>query len=171
VRPDHAACSAGIGRPRGHILTKLPKRPALHARVRAAYSAALDGATSPREAEHGLRTLVGELGREFPSAAACRADDLAALMVHLAYPLRLKKRPRSTSLPEHSLEEVRRRTKVIGRCPGKTSVSRWPGPPWTSSLRGLGASGLRCQTVMRSPASSLPNPPADCPEDRLTYPC
>ncbi len=104
-----------------NILAKLPKRPALHVRVRAAYWAALDGATSPAEAEHGLRVLVDELSREFPSAAACLADDLAALTVHLAYPLRLRKRLRSTNLLERSLEEVRRRTKVIGRFPGETS--------------------------------------------------
>ena len=104
-----------------NILAKLPKQPALHARVRAAYWAALDGATSPQEAEHGLRILVGELSREYPSAAACLADDLAALTVHLAYPLRLRKRLRSTNLLERSLEEVRRRTKVIGRFPGETS--------------------------------------------------
>ena len=104
-----------------NILAKLPKRLGVHARVRAAYWAALDGATSPSEAEHGLRVLVGELSREFPSAAACLADDLPALTVHLAYPLRLKKRLRSTNLLERSLEEVRRRTKVIGRFPGETS--------------------------------------------------
>lgn len=104
-----------------NVLAKLPKRPTLHGRVRAAYWAALDGATTPAEAEHGLRVLVGELGREYPSAAACLADDLAALTVHLAYPLRLKRRLRSTNLLERSLEEVRRRTKVIGRFPGETS--------------------------------------------------
>jgi len=104
-----------------NILAKLPERPGLHARVRAAYWAALDGATSPQGAEHGLRVLVGELSAEYPSAAACLADDLPALTVHLAYPLRLKKRLRSTNLLERSLEEVRRRTKVIGRFPGETS--------------------------------------------------
>lgn len=104
-----------------NILAKLPKRPGLHERVRAAYWAALDGATGPEEAETGLRKLVGELGREFPSAAACLADDLPALTVHLAYPLRTRKRLRSTNLLERSLEEVRRRTKVIGRFPGETS--------------------------------------------------
>ncbi len=104
-----------------NVLAKLPKRPGLHERVRAAYWAALDGATTPQEAEHGLRTLVGELAREYPSAAACLADDLLALTVHLLYPLRLCKRLRSTNLLERSLEEVRRRTKVIGRFPGETS--------------------------------------------------
>ena len=103
------------------MLAKLPDRPGLHARVRAAYWAALDTAMSPQEAEHGLRVLVGELSAEFPSAAACLADDLSALTVHLRYPLRLKKRLRSTNLLERSLEEVRRRTKVIGRFPGETS--------------------------------------------------
>lgn len=103
------------------MLAKLPKRPGLHARIGAAYWAALDGATSPSEAEHGLRILVGELSADYPSAAACLADDLPALTVHLGYPLRLKKRLRSTNLLERSLEEVRRRTKVIGRFPGETS--------------------------------------------------
>ena len=104
-----------------NILAKLPERPGLHARVRAAYWAALDEAGSPAEAEAGLRALVGELEREYPSAAACLADDLAALTVHLAYPLRLRTRLRSTNLLERSLGEVRRRTKVIGRFPGETS--------------------------------------------------
>src|ERR1019366_6674421 len=104
-----------------NVLAKLPKRPGLHARVRAAYWAALHGAATPAEAEHGLRVLVGELSREFPSAAECLADDLPALTVHLAYPLRLRGRLRSTNLLERSLEEVRRRTKVIGRFPGETS--------------------------------------------------
>ncbi len=104
-----------------NLLAKLPDRPGLHARIRAAYWAALDRATSPDEAEHGLRVLVGELASDFPSAAACLADDLEALTVHLRYPLRLRKRLRSTNLLERSLEEVRRRTKVIGRFPGETS--------------------------------------------------
>jgi transposase-like protein len=104
-----------------NVLAKLPDRPGLHARVRAAYWAALDAAMSPAEAEHGLRVLVGELAGDFPSAAACLADDLEALTVHLRYPLRLRKRLRSTNLLERSLEEVRRRTKVIGRFPGETS--------------------------------------------------
>ena len=104
-----------------NVLAKLPDRGDLHARVRAAYWAALDSATCPEEAEQDLRVLVGELAGDYPSAAACLADDLPALTVHLRYPLRLKKRLRSTNLLERSLEEVRRRTKVIGRFPGETS--------------------------------------------------
>lgn len=104
-----------------NMLAKLPKRRELHERVRAAYWAALDDATSEVDAEARLRTLVGELEREYPSAGACLAEDLPALTVHLRYPLRLRKRLRSTNLLERSLGEVRRRTKVIGRFPGETS--------------------------------------------------
>lgn len=104
-----------------NILAKLPKNQALHDRVRAAYWAALDEAIAPEQAAAGLRTLVGELSREYPSAAACLADDLSALTVHLGYPLRLRKRWRSSNLLERSLGEVKRRTKVMGRFPGETS--------------------------------------------------
>lgn len=104
-----------------NVLAKLPKNRALHDRIRAAYWAALDEAVTPDEAEAGLRTLVGELERDYPSAAACLADDLPALTVHLRYPHRLRKRWRSSNLLERSLGEVKRRTKVMGRFPGETS--------------------------------------------------
>jgi transposase-like protein len=105
-----------------NLVAKLPKKDAaLIARVEAAYWAALDEATSPTNGEARLRRLVTDLERSYPSAAACLAEDLPALCVHLAYPLRLRKRLRSTNLLERSLEEVKRRTKVIGRFPGETS--------------------------------------------------
>ncbi len=104
-----------------NILAKLPQQQSLHDRVRAAYWTALDEAVDPAEAEASLRALVGELAREHPSAAACLADDLTALTVHLRYPLRLRKRWRSSNLLERSLGEVKRRTKVMGRFPGETS--------------------------------------------------
>jgi transposase-like protein len=104
-----------------NVLSKLPDRDGLHERIKRAYWAALDEATGPAEAELRLRALVATLERPYPSAAACLADDLPALTVHLAYPLRLRRRLRSTNLLERSLEEVRRRTKVIGRFPGETS--------------------------------------------------
>jgi putative transposase len=64
---------------------------------------------------------VGELERDYPSAAACLAENLPALTVHLTYPPALHKSLRSMNLLERSLEEVRRRTKVIGRFPGETN--------------------------------------------------
>ena len=59
--------------------------------------------------------------RDYPSAAACLAEDLPALCIHLRYPLHLRKRLRSTNLLERSLGEVKRRVKVIGRFPGENS--------------------------------------------------
>lgn len=104
-----------------NLLAKLPNDAALIERVRRTYWAALDEATDPADAEHRLRNLVGELERAYPSAAACLADDLPALCIHLGHVPRLRKRLRSCNLLERSLEEVRRRTKVIGRFPGETS--------------------------------------------------
>jgi len=105
-----------------NLVAKLPKKQAvLIERVDAAFWAALDEATSPADGEARLRQLVSDLERSYPSAAACLAEDLPALCVHLAYPLRLRKRLRSTNLLEGSPEEVKRRTKVIGRFPGETS--------------------------------------------------
>ncbi len=105
-----------------NVAGKLPKNDAqLHERVEAAYWAALDQATSPEDGEARLRRLVADLERSYPTAAACLAEDLPALGVHLDYPLRLRKRLRSTNLLERSLGEVRRRVKVIGGFPGETS--------------------------------------------------
>ena len=75
----------------------------------------------PQAAEQRLRQLVTNLEPDYPSAAACLAEDLPALCIHLKYFPRLRKRLRSSNLLERSLEEVRRRTKVIGRFPGETS--------------------------------------------------
>jgi transposase-like protein len=104
-----------------NILAKLPKNRQLRDRVRNAYWATLDNAGSAADGEARLRALVGELEPQYPNAAACLAEDLPALCVHLNYPLRLRKRLRSTNLLERSLGEVKRRTKVIGRFPGETS--------------------------------------------------
>ncbi len=104
-----------------NVIAKLPKRQDLHNRIRDAYWAALDLAGSAADGEARLRGLVGELETVYPGAAGALAEDLPALCVHLGYPLRLRKRLRSTNLLERSLGEVKRRTKVIGRFPGETS--------------------------------------------------
>jgi len=72
-----------------NVAGKLPKSDAeLHERVDAAYWATLDEATAYGEAR--LRRLIADLERSYPSAAACLAEDLPALCVHLEYPLRLR---------------------------------------------------------------------------------
>ncbi|HZC14824.1 MAG TPA: IS256 family transposase [Thermoleophilaceae bacterium] len=103
-----------------NLLAKLPERQ--RERVRQAYWQALDDATDERDGKQRLQTLVNELdGAGYTAAAKCLADDLDALVVHLRYPTRHRRRWRSTNLLERSLAEVKRRTKVIGRFPGETS--------------------------------------------------
>ena len=103
-----------------NLLAKLPERE--RERVRSAYWQALDEATGEREAKQRLEALVDQLEKAgYTAAAKCLADDLDALVVHLRYPLRHRRRWRSTNLLERSLGEVKRRTKVIGRFPGETS--------------------------------------------------
>ena len=78
-------------------------------------------------------------------AAACLAKDLPALRVHLEYPLRLRKRLRSTNLLERSLGDVKLRTKVIGRFPGETrclSLCLAVLDLFTASARGLELTAL-----------------------------
>ena len=75
-----------------------------------------------RDGKQRLQALIDELdGAGYTAAAKCLADDLDALVVHLRYPTRHRRRWRSTNLLERSLAEFKRRTKVIGRFPGETS--------------------------------------------------
>jgi putative transposase len=103
-----------------NLLAKLPERE--RERVRQAYWQALDDASDERDGKQRLQRLVDELDAAgYTAAAKCLADDLDALVVHLRYPTRHRRRWRSTNLLERSLAEVKRRTKVIGRFPGETS--------------------------------------------------
>jgi putative transposase len=103
-----------------NLLAKLPERE--RERVRQSYWQALDDATDERDGKQRLQALVDELDAAgYTAAAKCLADDLDALVVHLRYPTRHRRRWRSTNLLERSLAEVKRRTKVIGRFPGETS--------------------------------------------------
>jgi putative transposase len=116
-RADRQRCTVHRLR---NLLAKLPREQ--QQRVRSRYWQALDEASGRRDGERRLRTLVAELADAgFESAAACLADDLEALCVHLGYPLKHRRRWRSTNLLERSLGELRRRTKVIGRFPGESS--------------------------------------------------
>src|SRR5689334_14546532 len=114
---DRQHCSVHRAR---NLIAKLPEQE--RERVRRAYWQALDEATDERDATERLKALVSELERAgYASAARCLSDHLDALVVHLRYPLRHRKRRRSTNLLERTLGEVKRRTKVIGRFPGEES--------------------------------------------------
>jgi putative transposase len=103
-----------------NLYAKLPERE--RERVKHAYWQALDDAINANDAKQRLQALVDDLENGgFASAAKCLADDLDALVVHLRYPPRHRRRWRSTNLLERSLGEVKRRTKVMGRFPGEDS--------------------------------------------------
>jgi putative transposase len=103
-----------------NLYAKLPERE--RERVKQAYWRALDDAISESDAKQRLQALVEQLERGgYTAAARCLADDLDALVVHLRYPPRHRRRWRSTNLLERSLGEVKRRTKVMGRFPGEQS--------------------------------------------------
>jgi putative transposase len=103
-----------------NLYAKLPERE--RERVKHAYWHALDDAINERDAKQRLQALVDDLDKSgFTTAARCLADDLDALVVHLRYPPRHRRRWRSTNLLERSLGEVKRRTKVMGRFPGEES--------------------------------------------------
>ncbi|MGH2886617.1 MAG: IS256 family transposase [Solirubrobacteraceae bacterium] len=103
-----------------NLYAKLPERERV--RVKHAYWQALDDAINPGDAKRRLQTLIDELDKGgYTAAARCLADDLDALVVHLRYPPRHRRRWRSTNLLERSLGEVKRRTKVMGRFPGEES--------------------------------------------------
>jgi len=148
---------------RRNVAGKLPKNDSqLHERVEAAYWAALDEATSPVDGEARLRRLVADLERSYPSAAACLAEDLPALWVHRKYPLRLRRRLRSTNLLERSLEEVTRRTKVIGRFPGETSclsLCRAVLDLFIASARGLALTALEHRQLAQMHAAQTARTP------------
>jgi putative transposase len=103
-----------------NLYAKLPERE--RERVKHAYWQALDDAINERDGKQRLQALVDQLDKEgFTAAARCLADDLDAVVVHLRYPARHRRRWRSTNLLERSLGEVKRRTKVMGRFPGEDS--------------------------------------------------
>jgi transposase-like protein len=142
-----------------NLVAKLPRWGDARERVTRASWAALDEATDPAAAERRLRALVGDLGRASPSAAAGLAEDLPALCVPLRSPGRLRRRLRSTNLLERSLEEVRRRTKVIGRFPGETSCLRlcWAVLELVMACsHGLGLTELDRQHLARRAAARTP---------------
>ena len=83
----------------------------------------MDDATSPADGRDRLHALVDELDRGgFTAAAKCLADDLDALVVHLRYPLRHRRRGRSTNLLDRSLAEVKRRTRPWAASPARPAA-------------------------------------------------
>jgi putative transposase len=138
-----------------NLLAKLPERE--RERIRAAYWQALDDATDERDGKQRLGALVDELdGAGYTAAAKCLADDLDALAVHLRYPLRHRRRWRSTD------ESVKDRVASTG-CRGGVSLRGGRGRP-RSEVQDLGlspAAQLAPQRALRvAPHWRRPRPPA-----------
>ncbi|HMK98156.1 MAG TPA: IS256 family transposase [Acidimicrobiales bacterium] len=111
-----------------HVCRNLVEKVPVHAQgeVKADYWAVFDsieadGQQAEDEARRRARRFVAKWGPSYPSAVACVADNLDALIVHLRFPKEHHKRIRHSNLIERTFGETRRRVKVIGRLPGEQS--------------------------------------------------
>jgi transposase-like protein len=80
-----------------------------------------DGEAAVAEARRRARRFIARWRPLYPSAVACVADNLEALVVHLLFPAEHRRRIRHSNLIERTFGETRRRVKVIGRLPGEQS--------------------------------------------------
>jgi putative transposase len=80
-----------------------------------------DGQAAVAEARRRAKRFIAKWQPLSPSAVACVADNLDALVVHLLFPAEHRKRIRHSNLIERTFGETRRRVKVIGRLPGEQS--------------------------------------------------
>jgi hypothetical protein len=80
-----------------------------------------DGQAAVAEARRRAQRFIAKWRPLYPAAAACVADHLDTLVVHLLFPAEHRKRIRHSNLIERTFGETRRRVKVIGRLPGEQS--------------------------------------------------
>jgi transposase-like protein len=75
--------------------------------------------------EEGLRrgrALIARFQDRYPSAMECLEKDLEACRLYLKFPEAHQKRIRTTNGLERIIEELRRRTKVMGRLPSESAA-------------------------------------------------
>jgi len=111
-----------------HVCRNLVEKVPLHAQdeVKRDYWAVFDGIEgegkqAEAEARKRAERFVVKWEALYPSAVACVAGNLDALVVHLRFPKEHHKRIRHSNLIERTFGETRRRVKVIGRLPGEQS--------------------------------------------------
>jgi len=80
-----------------------------------------DGEAAVAQARRRAKRFIAKWQPLYPSAVACVASNLDALVVHLLFPAEHRKRIRHSNLIERTFGETRRRVKVIGRLPGEQS--------------------------------------------------
>jgi putative transposase len=111
-----------------HVCRNLVAKVPAHAQdqVKRDYWAVFDrieagGEAAVAEARRRAKRFVAKYQPLYPSAVACVADNLDALVVHLLFPVEHRRRIRHSNLIERTFGETRRRVKVIGRLPGERS--------------------------------------------------
>jgi putative transposase len=80
-----------------------------------------EGEAAVAEARRRAKRFIAKWQPLYPTAVACVASNLDALLVHLRFPAEHRKRIRHSNLIERTFGETRRRVKVIGRLPGERS--------------------------------------------------
>jgi len=80
-----------------------------------------DGEAAVAEARRRAKRFIAKWRPLYPTAVACVADNLEALVVHLLFPAVHRRRIRHSNLIERTSGETRRRVKVIGGLPGEQS--------------------------------------------------
>ena len=80
-----------------------------------------EGEAAVAEGHRRAKRFIAKWKPLYPSAVACVADNLDALLVHLRFPSEHHRRIRHSNLIERTFGETRRRVKVIGRLPGEQS--------------------------------------------------
>jgi putative transposase len=97
-----------------NLYAKLPERE--RERIKRAYWRALDDAINEADAKQRLQAVVEELDKGgYTAAARCLADDLDALVVHLRYPPRHRRRWRSTDEIVKRPTRLRRQFRALDR--------------------------------------------------------
>ena len=111
-----------------HVCRNLIAKVPTHAQgeVKGDYWAIFDGIEAESEAavaeaRRRAKRFIAKWRPLYPTAVACVADNLEALVVHLLFPAEHRKRIRHSNLIERTFGETRRRVKVIGRLPGEQS--------------------------------------------------
>jgi putative transposase len=117
----HQRCVIHVCR---NLIAKVPKH--AQGEVKRDYWAIFDGIEQDGEAavaegRRRAKRFIAKWKPLYPSAVACVADNLDALLVHLRFPSEHRKRIRHSNLIERTFGETRRRVKVIGRLPGEQS--------------------------------------------------
>jgi putative transposase len=111
-----------------HVCRNLVAKVSAHAQdqVKGDYWAVFDqiqgeGEAAVAEGRRRAKRFIAKWQPLYPSAVACVADNLDALVVHLLFPAGHRRRIRHSNLIERTFGETRRRVKVIGRLPGEHS--------------------------------------------------